>query len=446
MDKFLYGVSSSAFQIEGDDGTQGRGKSVWDNYCERKGTIYNNENAKVSADHYGRYKEDVSLMAELGINAYRFSTSWSRIFPEGVGKINEKGADFYDRLIDALLEKGIEPLLTIYHWDLPQALSDRGGLQNPDFPKWFAEYADFIARRYGDRITKYCTFNEPINAVHSSYYSGMFAPGYRLNEEQFLWCLHHLHLAHARATGILHREVKNSICGIAMSTFEEYPAVLTAKCIETARNKFFERAQTSETIDLYMDPLYLGKYPKRILEKFPDFAEKSQRGRKELEEISADYIGYNTYSGCPILENGEKAPRPSGLPVSTLGSIFDPNGLYWGARFLSERYKMPLYVLENGTACADRVSEDGYVHDAGRVDFLKQNLKVLEKLQSEIDVRGYFVWSFMDNFEWLKGYSCRFGLVHIDYDTLKRTPKDSYYFYRDYIKERIDKLEAQSKV
>ena len=434
MKDFLLGVSTAAFQIEGDDGTQGRGKSVWDSYCERPGVIHNNENAKVTVNHYENYKEDVALLSNLGVDAYRFSTSWSRIFPQGIGQINQKGVDFYDRLIDGLLEKNIEPFLTLYHWDLPQALSNCGGFQNPDFPKWFAEYADFVVKHYGDRVKKYCTFNEPINAIHSSYYAGVFAPGYRLNDEQILWCVHHMHLAHFNATEAI--KANNGMSGIAMSTFEQYPAVLTEKCINIARKQFFQRELLSESLDLYMDPIHLGRYPERILKRFPDFAEKTQDTRKLLEKISTDYIGFNTYSGMPILENGEEAKRPAGVPCSTLGSILDSNGLYWGTRFLTERYNQPLYILENGIACADWVSNDGKVHDTGRVDFLRESLSVVEKLRQEnVDIRGYFVWSLMDNFEWLRGYSCRFGLVYVDYDSLKRTPKDSYEFFHNYIKD-----------
>lgn len=437
MKKFMYGVSTSAFQIEGDDGAQGRGKSVWDNYCEREGIIHNNENAKVTTDHYNRYREDVALMAESGIDSYRFSTSWSRIFPDGIGKINEKGADFYDRLIDELLKYGIEPLLTMYHWDLPQALSDRGGFQNPDFSEWFASYAGFIAKRYGDRVKFFCTFNEPINAVHSSYYAGTFAPGYRLNEEQALWCIYRLHEAHGKACSILHEVVKNSICGVAMSTFEEYPAVNTEKCVQVAKEKFFACSQLTEAVDVYLDPVYLGRYPRRVEEKYPEFAEKTRDIGKICESAKSDYVGFNTYSGCPIKENGEIAARPSGVPVSVIGADIDSKGLYWGTKFLAERYKKPVYILENGTACPDWVSVDGKIHDTDRIDFFKRHLAEVEKLQREnVDIRGYFVWSILDNFEWLKGYTCRFGLVHVDYETLKRTPKDSFYFYRDYIKSK----------
>lgn len=439
MKDFLWGVSTAAFQIEGDDGKQGRGKSVWDSYCEREGVIENGDNAKITCNHYEKYREDIALMADLGINSYRFSTSWSRIFPEGIGKSNPKGVDFYDKLIDGLLEKNIQPFLTLYHWDLPQALSDRGGFQNPDFPSWFAEYADFIASRYGDRVKSYCTFNEPINAISSSYYAGVFAPGYRLNEEQALWCMHHMHLAHVRAGKIL-RE-KNAHVGVAMSTFEEYPAVLTDRCIDVAKAQFFKRDCALESIDAYMDPIYLGYYPKWVLARFPDFAEKTALTREELKDVVSTYVGYNTYSGRPILENGQEMQRPLGVAKSVLGSILDSNGLYWGTKFLTERYKLPLYVLENGIACADWVEKDGGVHDTGRIDFLRQSLEVIERLRKEqVDIRGYFVWSLLDNFEWLRGYSCRFGLIHTDYESLKRTPKDSYYFYRDYIKNIGEKV------
>lgn len=431
---FLYGVSTSAFQIEGDDGTQGRGLSVWDSFCERKGTVYQDENAKIAADHYNRLQEDLDLLAGSNVNAYRFSVSWPRVLPEGTGKINGKGVDFYDRLIDGLLTRGVTPFLTMYHWDLPQSLSDKGGLQNDDFSKWFEEYAALLVKKYGDRVKHYITFNEPINVVHSSYYSGVFAPGYRLNEWQTMQCLHRMLTAHGRARNVI-RSVQGSETGMAMSTFEEYPVCGSLRCVEAAKEKFFQKDLASESIDAYLDPVYFGKYPDRLYDKFPALNEK--RYAEDLKIICGkeDILCFNNYSGTPVDEGKKSVSHGSGAPLNAMGGAVDPNGLYWGCRFLAERYKAPLYVTENGVACNDIVALDGKVHDENRVDFLERHLAVVRRLIDEkADIRGYFVWSFLDNFEWLFGYTKRFGLVYVDYQTLKRTPKDSYRWYADYIR------------
>lgn len=435
---FMYGASTSAFQIEGDDGNQGRGLSVWDSFCERKGTVFQNENAKVAADHYNRLQEDLDLLAGLNVNAYRFSVSWPRLLPDGTGKVNEKGADFYDRLIDGLLKRGITPFLTMYHWDLPQSLSDKGGLMNDDFPKWFEEYAALLVKKYGDRVKYYITFNEPVNVVHSSYYSGVFAPGYRLNEWQTMQCIHRMLLAHGRARNVF-RSVSGFKTGMAMSTFEEYPACDSPRCIEAARENFFKKELASESIDAYLDPVYTGKYPDRLYVKFPALNEK--KFAEDLKTIKGkdDILCFNNYSGTPVDESGKQVPYGAGAPMNAMGGVVDTNGLYWGCKFLIERYKAPLFVTENGVACNDIVATDGKVHDLNRVDFIERHLAVVRRLIDEkADIRGYFVWSFLDNFEWLFGYSKRFGLVYVDYKTLKRIPKESYYRYSEYIRANKD--------
>lgn len=432
--EFLYGVSTSAFQIEGDDGTQGRGKSVWDCFCEREGNVFGGHNATKSCDHYNRCQEDVALMGELGVNAYRFSLSWSRIFPDGFGKVNPKGLDFYDRLIDELLKRNVEPFLTLYHWDLPQSLSDRGGFMNPDFPEWFEEYAALVAKKYGDRVEKYVTFNEPINAIHSSYYAGAFAPAYKLTQTQTLKCLHHMLLAHGRAADALRANGKSANIGMAMSTFEEYPSDLDEKTVNVARKLFFEKGLPSESVDVYLDPLYLGEYPKRLQTQFPEFWDYVQS--EDMQKIAnrTDIIAYNNYGGNPIGADGKKKPVRSGAWENGIGGMVDPNGLYWGVKFLRERYQKPLYITENGLASDDVVSADGTVRDEKRAEYIRLHAATVDKLRKEgEDVRGYFVWSFLDNFEWTSGYTKRFGLVHVDYESLKRTPKDSYYAYRELI-------------
>lgn len=431
---FLLGVSTAAAQIEGDDGTQGRGKSIWDTFCD-EGKIYQNQNAYVSIDHYNRFREDVNLMGDLGVNAYRFSTSWSRLIPNGTGAINQKGVDFYNKLIDALLDKNIKPVLTLYHWDLPEELSKKGGFENPDFPKWFEDYSELIAKTYGDRVKFVSSFNEPINIIHSGYYAGNFAPGLKLSERRILDCMLNLHIAHGKFAEIFRSSVKDvTIGGFAMSTFEEYPLVVNANTIELTRRKFFEKELCSESVDVYLDPIYFGEYPTRIYEKYPDFYERVVKADLKKYVGNTDVMCYNNYSGMPIDQNGNEARNYLKVEYTDMGRVLDPNGMYWGIKFLIERYNLPIYVTENGLANNDWVFDDGKVHDLNRIEYIKRHLSILEKIVEEnIDVCGYFVWSFLDNFEWLCGYSQRFGLVHVDFETLKRTPKDSFYWYKEYI-------------
>ena len=435
---FLYGVSASAYQTEGDDGTQGRGACVWDTFCEKRGAIYGGQNAKIAADHYHLYKQDVEMLADLGVNAYRFSVSWSRILPEGTGRVNEKGIAFYSDLIDRLLARGIQPVLTMYHWDLPETLSERGGFRNREFVEWFANYAKILAENFGDRVKFFITFNEPINSIHSSYYAGIFAPGYRLSETQALKCLHHLLLAHAAAYRSIMQctKDKNDVkIGIAMSTFEQYPEKENKKCVAQARKTFFEREIATESVDTYLDPVYLGKYPARFQEKYPEFMRYVTE--EDLEKIkgTANVICYNGYGGTPIDENGGEVGEKAGAERTAMGASVDPRAIFWNCLFLQERYCLPVYITENGAAYEDALSIDGKVHDSYRANFLETHLRMVEEaVRRGVDIRGYFVWSLLDNFEWLFGYAKRFGLVYVDYETLKRIPKDSFYAYREYIK------------
>lgn len=435
--KFLYGVSTSAFQIEGDDGTQGRGKSVWDDFCEKKGVILNGDNGKVAANHYNNLIQDLNLLSELGVNCYRFSVSWSRVLPDGIGKINEKGLDFYARLIDGLIERNISPFCTFYHWDLPEKLCEKGGLKNPDFPKWFTEYAYILVQKFGDRIKDYITFNEPINCVHSSYYSGAYAPAERVNDLQILKCINNMVMAHGQSAEVIAQNVKDYRVGLALSTFEQYPANESEKCVEGVKKSFFQRDILSESVDVYSDPVYLGDYPPRVYEKFPQFIDYVDKSKLKEYVKYTNIICYNNYSGFPTDENGKTVNELMSKEITDMGNPIDPNGLYWGCKFLTERYKKPIIISENGIAAKDGVSPDGKVHDVLREMFFEEHLKVKDKIAKEMDLKGYLVWSFLDNFEWLFGYSKRFGLVYVDFKTGKRIPKDSFYWYKNYIEKNM---------
>ena len=440
MKEFLYGVSTAAFQIEGDDGTQGKGESVWDTFCKRENTVYLDQSPAVSCDHYNRFEEDVDLMKELGVNAYRFSVAWARILPQGVGEINVKGVEFYQKLVDKLLACGIQPVVTLYHWDLPEALSERGGLRNPDFPQWFAEYVTVVATMFQNKVRTYVTFNEPINCVNSGYKAGVFAPGFKLNLLQGLKCMHHLLKAHQRAAEILHNFDKNVKVGFVTSTWEEYPATDTKENYERAKTLFFEKPQYLESVDSYLDPVYLGRYPKRLLDGVPEFAKYVEKDDFSLSPKITDFVGLNNYGGHAIDEQGNQLPITTQTKISNIGVVVDEKGLYYGVKFLSDRYQKPVIITETGCCCNDWVSADGNVYDQPRIDCISAYLSSVEKLRVEgYDVGGYFVWSLMDNFEWISGYSKRFGLVHVDFETLKRTKKQSYYFYQKYIREHLEK-------
>lgn len=439
QEKFYYGVSSSAFQIEGDDGTQGRGKSIWDTFCEQKGKILNGDNGKVAIDHYNRFEEDVLLIKNLNANAYRFSISWSRLLPDGIGTFNPKGVDFYNRLIDKLLENNITPFPTLFHWDLPQALSEKDGFCSDDYPKWFAEYTELVVKKFGDRAKNFITYNEPINIIHNGYYTGVFAPGYKLGEVKAFIALTNLQESHFLSAKIIHDNVKSSDVGFAMSTFEEYPFTFDKKCVDVAKKKYFERSVLTESVDMYLDPLMLGKFPERLQKDYSVvYNEIVKRDIfKQFEKM--DFLGINNYGGYPVDIDGNYVQRdlPSNR-ISDIGVPIDSNGLYWSCKFLEERYKLPLYITENGLCNNDVCSLDEKVHDERRVEYLKEHLCIVEKLQNEgCDLKGYFVWTLSDNFEWLFGYTKRFGLVYVDYKTLKRIPKDSYYWYQNYIKTHL---------
>lgn len=437
--KFLFGVSSSAFQIEGDSGNEGRGKSVWDVLCEQNGAIHNHDNAVISTDHYNRYKEDVKLISELGVDSYRFSTSWSRVLPDGTGKVNKKGLDFYDELVDELLKYNVKPMLTLYHWDLPQALQEKGGLQNPDFPKWFGEYAENIAQKLGDRVDLYNTFNEPINCVHTSYHNGLYAPRLKLSLDDTLICLQNMWLAHGNAYDVLHQHNKMAQVGIAQSTFEEYPINNDPLTVEMAKKHFFTNFDGArpedEMVEVYLDSLLFGKYPQYVLDKYHKFCNYVNATGTQNYCGKLDFIGFNTYTGTPIDKNGNEIEHAQGTDYNDMGTAIDENGLFWCAKFLSERYCLPIFVTESGAATVDVLMKNK-VHDDLRIKAITKSVSAVKKLLAEgVDIRGYYVWSILDNFEWLHGYSKRFGLVYVDYSTLRRIPKDSYYAYQKLIKD-----------
>lgn len=436
-DEFTWGVASAAYQIEGGAAEGGRGASVWDTFSATKGKVFEGHTGEVACDSYHRYQEDVDLIAGLGANGYRFSISWSRLIPDGDGALNEAGFAYYDKLIDALLARGVEPWVTLYHWDLPQALQDKGGWLNPESPVWFERYTKAVIERYSDRVTHWFTLNEPAIFLGLGHNQGTHAPGLSLSRREVLLATHHALLAHGRAVQCIRAHAKKApMVGFAPVGNLNTPKTESPQDIEAARKATFTVPDEGWTYNYswYCDPVMLGHYPEQGLEFFGDDAPAFTDDDLKTMHQPLDMFGVNIYSAGIVEadEDGQPVPLPNprGFPMTMFRWTINPSSLYWGPKFLSERYKLPVVITENGLASMDWVHADGKVHDAGRIDYLTRYLRQLRRACDEgVDVRGYFQWSIMDNFEWAEGYALRFGLVYLDYETLERIPKDSYHWY-----------------
>lgn len=445
---FVWGVATSSYQIEGAAQEDGKGLSIWDVYSHQPGKTFEGHNGDIACDHYHRYREDIKLMAELGVKAYRFSVSWPRVLPQGTGPVNEKGIQFYSDLVDEMLKYGITPYLTLYHWDMPYELYRRGGWMNPDSPKWFAEYAGLIASRFGSRVKHYMTFNEPQVFIGLAFVDGVHAPGHKYTRKETLQMAHHVLLAHGLAAQAVRSQVPDAKIGYAPTSNVPVPVSDRPEDINAARQAFFEMPADGDwswNTAWWSDPVLLGHYPvdgMKILEK-----DLPVIGQDDMALICQplDFYGQNIYRGVPVRADGngcpQSVPYPQGDPKTAIGWHVNFDCLYWGTRFLYERYQTPIFITENGMSSHDWVHLDGKVHDPQRIDYLQRHLRWLKKAADEgIGIAGYFQWSFMDNFEWARGYHDRFGIVYVDYETQKRIPKDSYYWYRDVIRENGENL------
>ncbi|MBT9776868.1 beta-glucosidase [Clostridium sp. MCC353] len=445
---FVWGVATSSYQIEGAAQEDGKGLSIWDVYSHQPGKTFEGDNGDIACDHYHRYREDIKLMAELGVKAYRFSVSWPRVLPNGTGPVNEKGIQFYSDLVDEMLKYGITPYLTLYHWDMPYELYRRGGWMNPDSPKWFAEYAALIASRLGSRVKHYMTFNEPQVFIGLAFVDGVHAPGHKYTRKETLQMAHHVLLAHGLAAQAVRSHVPGAKIGYAPTSNVPVPISDRPEDIAAARRMFFEMPEDGDwswNTAWWSDPVLLGHYPEdgmKVLEK-----DLPLMGQNDMAVICQplDFYGQNIYRGVPVRadENGrpKNVPYPQGDPKTAIGWHVNFDCLYWGTRFLYERYKTPIFITENGMSSHDWVHLDGKVHDPQRIDYLQRHLRWLKKAAEEgVEAAGYFQWSFMDNFEWARGYNDRFGIVYVDYETQKRILKDSYYWYRDVIRENGENL------
>ena len=446
---FVWGAATSAYQIEGAVKEDGKGEHIWDVYTKEPGKIFEGHTGEVACDHYHRYKEDVQIMKEIGLKGYRFSIDWSRVLPEGTGRVNEKGIEFYDHLIDELLANDIESYITMYHWELPYELYKRGGWMNPQIVEWFGEYAKLLAERFSDRVKYFFTLNEPQCFVGLGFLNGEHAPGVKAPVRDTFEMAHNVLKAHGRAVQMLRAHARQPLMiGYAPTASMRYPATEKAEDIEAARKALFSLPADVKNwhwnVTWWSDPILLGKYPEEGLAKYEPYLPKITAEDMRLISQPIDMYGQNIYNGqCVCMgEDGEpeNVTRYEGFPKTAIDWPVTPECLYWGPKFLYERYQKPLYITENGLSCHDVISLDGKVHDPNRIDFLARYLHELKRAAGEIDLRGYFQWSLIDNFEWAKGYSERFGLVYVDYPTQKRILKDSAYWYQKIIKENGRKL------
>ncbi len=427
---FLWGTATSAYQIEGSPLADGAGPSIWERFVHTPGLTIGGDTGDVACDHYRRWREDVRMMADLGMRAYRFSVAWARVMPQGRGSVNAKGLDFYSRLVDELLARGITPMTTLFHWDLPAALDDRGGWLNPDIAHWFADYAEVMFKALDGRVRHWATLNEPWVVTDGGYLHGALAPGHRSLYEAPI-ATHHLLRAHGAAVQ-RYRSVGKHHIGLVVNLEPKYAAS------DSAADQAATRRAHAYMNGQYLDPALLGRYPEEMPEIFGAAWPEWPAADFDLIRQKLDFIGFNYYTRSITRDAPEawpvragRVPQPQGTYTETSWEVF-PQGLTDTLRWIRERYdNPPVYITENGAAFYDPpVAENGRVVDSLRVDYLRKHIGAVHTaIAAGSDIRGYFAWSLMDNFEWSLGFAKRFGLVHVNYATQQRTPKDSARYY-----------------
>ena len=442
-DDFVWGVASSAYQVEGTDPQDGRGKTVWDTFTE-EGRVFEGQNAYTTCDQIHLYKKDYALMKNLGIHAYRFSLNWARILPEGTGKVNQKAIDLYRDMILTMKQNGITPYITLFHWEFPAALYEKGGWLNPDVVDWFGEYAKVVAENFSDLCEYFITINEPQCVVGLGHLSGVHAPGVTCTVKETFQIAHNLLKAHGRAVIELRKHAGREIkVGFAPTGGVAYPYTDSEADIAAAKKVYigFYNPMDNWTwnVSWFSDPVFLGHYPKEGLEKFKEYLPEITEEDMQLIHQPLDFMGQNIYNGYYVRAGADGEPefvnRAPGFPKTAADWPVTPEAFYYGIKFLTERYPLPLYITENGMSCHDIVSKDGRVHDPNRITFLDSYLSAMQKAYDEgADVRGYFLWTFLDNFEWADGYKQRFGIVYVDFTTQQRIVKDSALWYQKVIK------------
>jgi beta-glucosidase len=432
---FVWGAATASFQIEGATHEDGRGESVWDRFCATPGKVRGGDTGEVACDFYHRYRDDVRLMKELGLDAFRFSIAWPRVVPDGRGAVNDAGLDFYDRLVDELLANEIEPFATLFHWDTPQALEDVGGWSERATAEAFAEYAEAVANRLGDRVHHWITHNEPWVYAWIGHAWGEHAPG-RTSEADAVAAAHHLLLSHGWAVDAIRRASPDARVGITLNLAHAYPAS------DTPEDEAAAYRVDGEGNRWFLDPIFRGSYPADLLERNELVQPHVRDGDFEAISAPTDFLGVNNYFRF-IVGAGADGPQMIGNPEAQhtdMGWEVYPDGLHQLLVRVARDYEpAAIYVTENGAAFPDVRVHDGGVHDLERTAYLESYIGAVARAIAEgAPVKGYFVWSLLDNFEWAFGYSKRFGIVYVDYPTLERVPKDSFYWYRDLVSSRRD--------
>lgn len=442
---FVFGAATSSYQIEGSTHADGRGLSIWDEFSAKKGKITGGHTGEVACDHYRRYPQDIQLMKDLNLDAYRFSISWPRIIPDGQGKINEAGLDFYKKLVDELLEKGIRPFATLFHWDLPSALyKSKGGFRSRELPHIFADYVEVVVKNLGDRAKDWITLNEPFEHAALGHFIGSHAPGHH-SLGDFLKVMHHQLMGHGAAMQRIRHYAPDANAGITLSLTPIRPAT------DSAKDQWAAKLGNELVSFITLDPLYKKTYPELLQKQLRWFWPKVEAGDLELIGEKTDFVGINHYN-CeyssyrwyvPFLKSwisgtsvAESESERNGKRYTSMGWEVYPPGMAEVLRWLREDYgNPPVFITENGAAFDDKV-EDGRVKDPKRIEYFTDYFQeVVNAKMAGSDMRGYFAWSLLDNFEWAAGYSKTFGLIHVDYKTQKRIIKDSGHWYAKLIKQ-----------
>lgn len=429
MSEFIWGVATSSYQIEGAANEGGRGQSIWDTFCKVPGKVANFDNGDIACDHYHRFKEDLDLMKWMGVKAYRFSVAWPRVIPDGVGRVNEMGLDFYDRLIDSLLEREIAPWLTMYHWDLPEALQLRGGWNNREVVEWFGEYAEVLTSRFGDRVKNWMTLNEPLCSAWLGHLYGDMAPGIK-DLQTALNVSHNLLMSHGLACQVIRSNVSEANVGIVINVTPAVPA--------TDSQEDSNAAQLADGFDnrWFLDPVFGRAYPADVIDTLGASPE-IHSGDMKLIAQDLDFLGVNFYFRQTVAADQNSKPLPirsvnrENVKRTAMNWEVHPQAFEEILLRISKEYSpKAIYITENGSAWNDEVI-NGEIIDDERIDYLARHLDAMRSAREQgAPILGYFAWSFLDNFEWAYGYEKRFGLIYVDYKTQKRTPKKSAFFYR----------------
>jgi len=438
---FLWGAGSSSYQVEGGMHEAGRGASIWDTLCTRAGAIAGGHNGDIACDHYHRFKADVALMKQIGLKTYRFSVAWPRVQPDGTGPANGKGLDFYRNLVDALLNAGIRPVVTLYHWEMPQALQNRGGWLNRESVRWFADYSSHVVAALSDRVQDWITINEPQIYINLGLNEAKHAPGLKTSLREQLLATHHTLMAHgASVMAIRGMAKKPARIGWAPVGRVDYPAdESSAECIEAARASTFAVDNLGHWNNTWFgDAVIFGEYPQDGLKFYGANVPRIEPGDMEMMKQPLDFYGLNIYSGAPVRPGTTGKTEPvahaPGHARNALSWPVTPESLYWGPKFIYDRYQLPIVITENGMTNLDWPDVDGKVRDPQRIDYTRRYLLALHRaIKDGVPVLGYFHWSIMDNFEWAEGYKDRFGLIYVDFATQERILKDSAHWYKDVI-------------